>query len=43
MILVAGSFGAEELAAMIVIVNISGMMTRFALGLDQAACTLIGQ
>ena len=42
MIIVAGILGKKELTTMIVIVNIGGMMTRVALGLDQAACTLIG-
>lgn len=42
MIIIAGTIGPKELTAMIVIANIGGMMNRFALGMDQAACTLIG-
>lgn len=43
MIIIAGTIGTKELTAMIVIANIGGMMNRFGLGMDQAACTLIGQ
>ena len=43
MILVSGMLGKQQLTAMIVIVNIGGMMNRVALGLDQAATTLIGR